>query len=89
MPFDVDTAAVSFHVQSANKVLVAVTPAEVIAQYEAPFREAGLHPGLVIPAALALLEFLPAAGSYLVAYRNSGPIHSGGWQRRPDAGAVA
>jgi type IV pilus assembly protein PilM len=56
VPFDVDSAAVSYHVQSENKVLVAVAPAEVITQYEAPFRDAGLHPGVVIPAALALLE---------------------------------
>ncbi len=74
VPFDVDTAAVSYHVQSANRVLVAVTPAEVIAQYEAPFRAVGLHPGVVIPAAVALLELLPATGSYLVAHQNSGTL---------------
>jgi type IV pilus assembly protein PilM len=74
VPFDVDTAAVSYYVQSASKVLVAVTPAEVIAQYEAPFRDAGLHPGVVIPAGIALLELLPATGSYLVAHRNSGAL---------------
>jgi type IV pilus assembly protein PilM len=74
VPFDVDSAAVSYHVQSGNKVLVAVTPAEVIAQYEAPFRVAGLHPGVVMPAALALLELLPSAGSYLVAHWNSGAL---------------
>lgn len=74
VPFEMDSAAVSFHVQSGNKVLVAVTPAEVIAQYEKPFRDAGLHPGLVVPAALTLVELLPATGSYLVAYRNSGAL---------------
>jgi type IV pilus assembly protein PilM len=74
VPFDVDSAAVSFHVQAGNKVLVAVAPAEVIAQYEKPFRDAGLHPGLVVPAALTLLELLPPAGSYLVAHRNSGAL---------------
>lgn len=74
VPFDVDSAAVSYFVQSGNRVLVAVTPAEVIAQYEMPFRDAGLQPGLVTPAALALLELLPAAGSYLVAHRHSGAL---------------
>jgi type IV pilus assembly protein PilM len=74
VPFDVDSAAVSYYVQPGNKVLVAVAPAEVIIQYEAPFREAGLQPGVVIPAALALLELLPATGSYLVAYQNSGAL---------------
>jgi len=74
VPFDVETAAVSYHVQAGNKVLVAVAPAEVVAQYEVPFRQAGLQPGLVTPAALAVLELLPAAGSYLVAHRNSGAL---------------
>jgi type IV pilus assembly protein PilM len=74
VPFDVEIAAVSYHMQSGNKVLVAVTPSEVIAQYEAPFRAAGLQPGVVTPAALTLLELLPAAGSYLVAHKNSGAL---------------
>jgi type IV pilus assembly protein PilM len=74
VPFDVDSAAVSYCIQPGNKVLAAVAPAETIAQYEAPFRAAGLHPGVVIPAALALLELLPATGSYLVAHRNSGAL---------------
>jgi type IV pilus assembly protein PilM len=74
VPFEVETASVSYHVQPGNKVLVAVTPAEVTRQYEQPFRAAGLHPGVVTPAALALLELLPATGSYLVAHRNSGSL---------------
>ena len=74
VPFDVDSAAVSYCVQPGNKILVAVAPAEVIAQYEAPFVAAGLQPGVVTPAALALLELLPPAGSYLVAHRNSGAL---------------
>jgi type IV pilus assembly protein PilM len=74
VPFDVDAASVSYHVQAGNKVLVAVTPGEVIAQYEALFRAAGLQPGIVTPAALLLLELLPATGSYLVAHQNSGAL---------------
>ena len=74
VPFDVDHAAVSYVIQSGNKVVVAVAPAEIIAQYEAPFRAAGLQPGIVMPAALALLELLPATGSYLVAHQNSGAL---------------
>ena len=74
VPFDVDSAAVSYHVQAGNKVLVAVTPAEVIAQYEAPFRDVGLQPGVVTSSALTLLELLPATGSYLVAHQNSGAL---------------
>jgi type IV pilus assembly protein PilM len=74
VPFEVETASVSYHVQPGNKVLVAVTPADVIRQYEQPFRDAGLHPGVVTPAVLALLELLPAHGSYLVAHQNSGAL---------------
>jgi len=74
VPFDIDSAAVAFHIQAGNKVLVAVAPAEVISHYEAPFRAAGLQPGVVTPAALALLELLPASGSYLVAHCNSGAL---------------
>lgn len=74
VPFDVETASVSYHVQAGNKVVVAVAPAEIIAQYEAPFRAAGLQPGVVTPAALSLLELLPATGSYLVAHQNSGAL---------------
>jgi type IV pilus assembly protein PilM len=74
VPFDVESAAVSCFVQSGNKVVVAVAPAEIIAQYEAPFRAAGLSPGIVMPGALTLLELLPATGSYLVAHQNSGAL---------------
>ena len=74
VPFDVEKAAVSYQIQPGNKVLVAVTPAEVISQYESPFRAAGLQPGIVVPAALAVLELLPTTGSYLVAHRNSGAL---------------
>ena len=45
VPFDVETAAVSYHVQTGNKVLVAVAPADVIAQYEAPFPGGRFAPG--------------------------------------------
>lgn len=74
VPFEVEHAAVSYHVQPGNKVLVAVAPAESIAQYEAAFRAAGLQPGVVAPSALAILELLPTTGSYLLAHRNSGAL---------------
>jgi type IV pilus assembly protein PilM len=74
VPFDVDHAAVSYHIQPGNKVLVAVAPVEVVAQYEGAFHAIGLQPGLVTPAALAILDLLPATGSYLVAHRNSGAL---------------
>jgi type IV pilus assembly protein PilM len=74
LPFDVDEAAFSYHVQAGNKVIVAVTPVEVIARYEAPFRAVGLHPGFITSSSLALLELLPTKGSILAAHRSSGAL---------------
>jgi len=74
LPFDVDEAALSTFVQPGNKVLAAVAPVEVIARYEAPFRSAGLHPGLVTCSSLALLELLPRTGSQLVAHLSPGAL---------------
>lgn len=74
LPFDVDEAALSTFVQKGNKVLAAISPVEVIARYEAPFRAAGLHPGLVTCSALALLELLPRTGSQLVAHLSPGAL---------------
>jgi type IV pilus assembly protein PilM len=74
LPFDVDEAALSYHVQAGNKVLAAVAPVEIMARYEAPFRAAGLHPGFVTASSLALLELLPVAGSILVAHRSPGAL---------------
>ena len=74
VPFDVETASVAWFAQPGNKVMVALAPAGTIAQYEAPFRAAKLRPGVVIPAALAMLELLPSAGSFLVAHLHSGAL---------------
>jgi hypothetical protein len=73
VPFDVDSAAVSFHVQQAEgkgkklEVVVAVAALEIIARYEAPFRAAGLHPGLVTVSALSALSLIPSTESAVVA----------------------
>jgi len=74
LPFDIDEAAFSYYVQPGNKVVVAVAPLEVVARYEAPFRAANLHPGLVTSSSLALLELLPPKGSLLVAHRSPGSL---------------
>jgi type IV pilus assembly protein PilM len=71
VPFDVETASLAWFVQAGNKVAVALAPAGTIAQYEAPFRAAKLRPGIVMPAALAMLELLPPNGSFLVAHLHS------------------
>jgi len=73
VPFDVESAAISYwaqvpHHNGAGKngkkldVVVVVAPLEIIAPFEAPFRAAGLAPGLVTPSAIAALELAPEAG---------------------------
>jgi hypothetical protein len=44
-----------------------VAPLEIVARYEAPFRAAGMNPGLVTTSALAALELAPEAGLSVVA----------------------
>jgi type IV pilus assembly protein PilM len=74
VPFDVDEAALSYFPQAGKKVIVVLTPSEVVARYEAPFRAAGLHPGLVTVSSLATLDLLPATGSLVLAHRSPGAL---------------
>jgi type IV pilus assembly protein PilM len=74
VPFDVDEAALSYFPQDGKKVLVALAPMETVAHYEAPFRAAGLHTGLVTVSSLALLDLMPPAGSLVVARRSPGVL---------------
>jgi type IV pilus assembly protein PilM len=71
VPYDIESAAVSYWPQSLGdkkfEVVVAVAPIEIVARYEAPFRQAGLNPGLVVPSALASLHLLEPAGLTVVA----------------------
>ena len=59
VPFEVEHAGVSYQVLVENnnecKVLAAVLPGPVLAEYEAAVREAGYEPGAVLPASLAAL----------------------------------
>ena len=63
VPFDVEQAGISYQVLSEGssrletqwKVLAAVTPGPVLAEYEAVVRMAGYEPGAVMPASLAVL----------------------------------
>jgi type IV pilus assembly protein PilM len=58
LPFDVDKAKVSYHVQPSNggvRVIAAVALNNVIEDYEAAFRQAGYEPGVVVPSMLAAL----------------------------------
>jgi len=58
LPFDVDKARVSYHVQTSSsgvRVVAAVVLSSVLEDYEAAFRQAGYAPGVVLPSMLAAL----------------------------------
>jgi type IV pilus assembly protein PilM len=58
LPFDVEKAKVSYHVQPSNgglRVIAAVALINVVEDYEAAFRQAGYEPGVVMPSMLAAL----------------------------------
>ena len=71
VPFDVETAAMSYWVQSeGNKkvdAVVVMAPVEIVARYESPFRTAGMNPGLVTTSSLAALELAPQIGLSVMA----------------------
>jgi type IV pilus assembly protein PilM len=64
VPFEVDSAIFSYAAQPRKKdkqkieVLAAVMSAEIVGRYEAPFRAAGFHPGLVTTSSLAALNLM-------------------------------
>jgi type IV pilus assembly protein PilM len=66
VPFDVDSAIVSFVLQPRRRgpeqgkveVLAAVMAAEIVGRYEAPFRAAGFQPGLLTTSSLAALNLI-------------------------------
>jgi type IV pilus assembly protein PilM len=77
VPFDIESSVVSYFPQpGAGKkmdVVAAVAPLEIIARYEAPFRAAGLSPGLITTSALAALR-LVAGRELIVIAKLSGPV---------------
>jgi type IV pilus assembly protein PilM len=68
VPFDVEGAGISYQVLSEGsarletpwKVLAAVIPGPVLAEYESAVRAAGYEPGVVLPAGLATLAAISA-----------------------------
>lgn len=72
VPFDVDSAAVSYYAQPAVakgkiEVVAAVISLDIIARYEAAFRGAGFLPGIVTTSSLAALNLAPAEGLVVLA----------------------
>lgn len=69
VPFDVDSAIVSYTVQARGtgarakvEVLAALMGSEIVAHYEAPFRTAGFNPGMVTTSSLAALNLCNPEG---------------------------
>lgn len=59
VPFDADQAALSFQIYRKGKgvkVLAALTPRDVLQEYESVFQNAGYEPGYVLPSTLAALN---------------------------------
>lgn len=76
VPFDMDTASVSFHARQIGgkwHVAAAAAALEIIARYEAAFRAAGFTPGFVTTSALAMLD-LAAHEKAVLAVKLSGRI---------------
>jgi type IV pilus assembly protein PilM len=58
LPFDVDHAMLSYDVTRSNgtvRAVAAVSPREIIHEYEKAFRDVGYEPGVVLPSSLAAL----------------------------------
>jgi len=71
VPFDVDSAIVSYTVQArgANQkveVLAAIIASDIVTEYETPFRAAGFHPGFVTVSSLAALNLIESEGVSLL-----------------------
>lgn len=70
VPFDVETASVSYqtmaHASSSVSVLVTVIPGDVLAEYEGAVREAGYEPGAVLPSTLAAAAAVSGGAALLV-----------------------
>jgi type IV pilus assembly protein PilM len=78
VPFEVEDAAVSYQIMPGKpglvRVIVAVSPAAVLAEYESAVREAGYEPGVVLPSTLAALAAVSAEEPSLVINRNGSSV---------------
>ena len=82
VPFDVEHAGISYQVLSEGssrletqwKVLAAVMPGPVLAEYEAVVRGAGYEPGVVLPSSLAVLSALQSEEAVLAVHLSDGAL---------------
>jgi type IV pilus assembly protein PilM len=67
VPFDIESAAVAFQAQQRPgekrwDVVVVIVGLEIVARYEAPFRAAGYHTGIVTTSAMAAASLIRSSG---------------------------
>ena len=79
LPYDIDSAAISYFTQPVRKggkheVVAVATPLEVVARYEAPFRAANVHTGIVTISHLAMLDLVSPAAVMIVAKLSGGVL---------------
>jgi type IV pilus assembly protein PilM len=78
VPFDVETAAVSYQVMAQKEAhmstLVTVIPGEVLEEYEGALREAGYEPGAVLPSTLAAAAGLSSENAALMVNHAHGSV---------------
>jgi type IV pilus assembly protein PilM len=72
IPFEIESAAISYYVQPQHikgkiEVIVVMVTLEIVANYEALFRNTGFHPGLVTTSGLATLSLYQGEGVSVVA----------------------
>jgi type IV pilus assembly protein PilM len=77
LPYDIDAAVISYFTQPVTKtgkreVVAVATPLEVIARYEAPFRAANIHVGIVTVSHLAMLDLVSPSGVVIAAKLSGG-----------------
>ncbi len=78
VPFEMEDAAVSYQMMPGKagleRVIVAVSPAGVLHEYESAVREAGYEPGVVLPSTLAALAAVNTGEPALVVNRNGSSV---------------
>ena len=78
VPYDIESAAISYYPQPAGgkrcDVVVAVAPVEIVSRYEAPFRAAGMNPGLITTSAIAALNLVQPHGISVLAKLSGGAL---------------
>jgi type IV pilus assembly protein PilM len=78
VPFDVEHAGLSYQVLASSagevRVLAAILPGPVLAEYESAVRAAGCEPGAVLPSTLAAQELVDILEAAMVANLSSGSL---------------